>query len=217
MYNNIQIHPNLFYQTTEKRLTMKTLKGLLLIVALMTVSFAQAQTSLNQLVSSTMVLDAHKKTTQSGALIVSTYQEGLAITKLDDKYGLVNKQGLEVCLPQFQDIHLFENGYAAVQKHDKWTFINKQGKKITTFRYDWVGSFQNQVAAVQINGKWGYINEQGFEITAIKYDEILPFENGKALVKYNSQWFYLDEATGTEIVAPNVEDIEKATAQVANI
>lgn len=193
---------------------MKTLKGLLLLVAFMTVSFAQAQTSLNQLVSGTMVLDAHKKTTQSGALVISTYQEGLAITKLDNKYGLVNKQGLEICLPQFQDIHLFENGYAAVQKHGKWTFINKQGKKISTFRYDWVGNFQNHNAAVQLNGKWGYINEQGFEITAIKYDIIQPFENGKALVKYNNQWFYLDEATGTETAVPNVAILEGTTAQV---
>ncbi|MCP4441144.1 MAG: WG repeat-containing protein [Aureispira sp.] len=195
---------------------MRTLKGLLLVVALMSVSFAQGQTSLAQLASSAVVLEA-KPTTHSGAVVISTYQEGLAITKLEDKYGLVNKQGLEVCLPQFQNIHLFENGYAAVQKHNKWTFINKQGKKLTTFRYDWVGNFKNQVAPVQIDGKWGYINEQGFEIAEVKYEVVQPFENGKALVKYNNQWFYLDEVTGTESPAPKTVNVDTDAASVAKL
>ena len=64
--------------------------------------------------------------TNTGAMIVSEYQEGAAIIKLENKYGLVNKQGYEICQPVYEDIHLFNGGYAAVKKNGKWTFVNKQ-------------------------------------------------------------------------------------------
>lgn len=134
--------------------------------------------------------------TESGARIVSTFQEGLAITKLGNKYGFVNQQGYEICLPKFDRIKFFKGGYAAVQLGNKWSFLNKQGKKITAFRFDWVASFENGAAAVQINGKWGFINEQGINIVAATYDQVINFdENGIAKARKNQQWFTVS-ATG---------------------
>lgn len=151
---------------------------------------------------------SQKTTTVSGATIVSNYQEGVALTQLDNQYGLVNKQGLEISRTMFQQIRLFENGYAAAQKNGKWGFINKQGKKTVDFRYDWVGTFRNNVAPVQLDGKWGFVNEQGYEITAIAYDKLGAFEDGKALVQKGNKWFYVLEKTGAETPAklPTAED-----------
>lgn len=129
--------------------------------------------------------------TNSGAQIVSAMQEGVAITKLNDKFGLVNAQGFEILSPRFEAIHPFQNGYAAAKLHGKWSFINKQGKKIAAFHYDWVGNFTEGAAPIQINGKWGFINEQGAPICEAEFDMVRSFDNGIALVRKGDNWFQL--------------------------
>ena len=129
--------------------------------------------------------------TASGAIIMSSYQEGIAITKKYDKFGLVNEQGLEIITPRFDQIHAFQNGYAAVKQHGKWSFINKQGKKIAPCRYDWVGNFKNGFAPVQLNKKWGFINEQGIKICSIEFDAVQNFDSKQALVRKGKNWYIL--------------------------
>ena len=126
--------------------------------------------------------------TATGASIISRYQEGAAIIKLDNKFGLINQQGYEICQPIYDDIHLFNHGYAAVKKNGKWTFVNKQGKRLTPARYDWVGSFENGYAAVQTNGKWGLLNEQGFEIVPTIFDAVKIDQDGKIWTKQKNTW-----------------------------
>lgn len=159
--------------------------------------------------------DKDSKTVQSGAKIVSVFQEGMAITESNGKFGFINRQNVEIVLPRYENARFFVNNYAAVQQNGSWTFINKQGKKITNTRYDWVGSFSaNGTAAVQINGKWGFINEQGQQITAIKYEQIREFnQNGTALVKYNGKWYSITE-TGKEL--PVDQDLDAAQVTTNN-
>ena len=133
-------------------------------------------------------LDQPLATTANGATIISHYQEGAAIIKSDNKFGLINQQGYEICQPIYDDIHLFNHGYAAVKKSGKWTFVNKQGKRLTPARYDWVGSFDGGYAAVQNNGKWGLLNEQGFEIVPTLFDAVKIDQEGKIWTKQNNTW-----------------------------
>ncbi|CAA6830315.1 MAG: Unknown protein [uncultured Aureispira sp.] len=126
--------------------------------------------------------------TNTGAMIVSKYQEGAAIIKLENKYGLVNKQGYEICQPIYEEIHLFNGGYAAVKKNGKWTFVNKQGKKLTPLRYDWVGGFNDGLAAVLKDGKWGLLNEQGFEVVPTTYNAVKVDQDGRIWVQMNATW-----------------------------
>lgn len=126
--------------------------------------------------------------TNTGAMIISEYQEGAAIIKLENKYGLVNKQGYEICQPIYDEIHLYNGGYAAVKKNGKWTFVNKQGKKLTPLRYDWVGGFNDGLAAVLKDGKWGLLNEQGFEVVPTTYKAVKVDQDGRIWVQENSTW-----------------------------
>ncbi|MGH1337614.1 MAG: WG repeat-containing protein [Aureispira sp.] len=139
-------------------------------------------------VASVQTITPNKGTTSTGALIISEYQEGAALIKVDGKFGLINKQGYEICQPIYNDIRLFNNGYAAVNKNGKWTFINKQGKRLTPLRYDWVGGFNEGVAAVMVDGKWGLLNEQGLEIVETAYDAIKLDQDGKIWVQLNKTW-----------------------------
>ena len=124
----------------------------------------------------------------TGTKIVSEYQEGVAITKHLNKFGLVNKEGFEICKPQYDDVHLFNHGYAAVKKNNKWTFVNKQGNKLTSFRYDWVGNFEQGYAPVMQGGKWGILNEQGHEVVAPKYKKIKVDKKGAIWILQKNTW-----------------------------
>lgn len=138
--------------------------------------------------ASVQEITPNKGTTNTGALIISEYQEGAALIKADGKFGLINKQGYEICQPIYDDIRLFNHGYAAVNKNGKWTFVNKQGKRLTPLRYDWVGGFNEGVAAVMVDNKWGLLNEQGFEIVETAYDAIKLDQDGNIWVQTNGNW-----------------------------
>ncbi len=126
--------------------------------------------------------------TKNGAQIISAYQEDAAIIRMDNKFGLINRQGYEIVAPVYDNIHLFNKGYAAVSKNGKWTFVNKQGKRLTPLRYDWVGSFEQGMAAVMINDQWGLLNEQGFEVVPTAYEAVKLDQDGNIWVQANGSW-----------------------------
>ena len=119
--------------------------------------------------------------------VVSSFQEGAAIFKSGDKFGLINQQGYPICAAMYHEINLFQNGYASVRKHTKWSFVNKQGVQLTPARYDWVGGFENNHAAVRYNGKWGVLNEQGFEVVPTQFEGV-KFEAGYFMIKLKGVW-----------------------------
>ena len=133
----------------------------------------------------------------SEGTIVSAYQESAAIIKKGNHFGLVNKQGIEICAPIYDAINLYNNGYAAVNKNGKWSYVNKQGKKLTPCYYNWVGHFENGVAAVMQDGKWGLLNEMGYEVVPTKYSSPQAAFQHNPAVKYN----VLDKtSTGATVV-----------------
>lgn len=68
---------------------------------------------------------------KSGATVISSYEEGVAITKLHNKFGLADTTGLEFCLPVYDAIRLYKNGYASIKKNNQWMLINNRGVKLT--------------------------------------------------------------------------------------
>jgi hypothetical protein len=166
----------------------------IVVLSLLAINNTQAQLVSHQSVSRSALFTSNntttpnKGTTSTGALIISEYQEGAALIEAEGKFGIINKQGYEICQPIYTDVRLFNNGYAAVSKNGKWTFVNKQGKRLTPLRYDWVGSFDNGVAPVMLDGKWGLLNEQGFEIVETAYDAIKLDQEGRIWVQINKTW-----------------------------
>jgi len=140
-------------------------------------------------------------TTKNGAQIISVFQEGAAIIRLEGKFGLINRQGYEIVAPIYDNIHLYNEGYAAVSKNGKWTFVNKQGKRLTPLRYDWVGGFEKGLAAVRNNGKWGFLNEQGFEVVPTAYEAVKLDQDGKIWVQRNGAWKRFNNPAGNNTYA----------------
>lgn len=191
--------------------SMKSLKSAIVVMALGLLAMnTQAQyATVNNFSESTFVASLAEtnqeevETTKTGAIIISAYQEGAAIIKQNNKFGLINQQGYEICQPIYEDIHLYNHGYAAVMKHGKWTFVNKQGQKLTALRYDWVGGFENGYAPVLIGKQWGLLNEQGYEVVPTAYDAVKVDSKGAIWVQKGDTWKEFGAKKGNTKVATN--------------
>ncbi len=68
----------------------------------------------------------------------------MSIIKTNNKIGFINKDGVIIIEPKFNDALNFKNGIAAVKVNNKWGFIDKNGDWLiepqfygTTYNYDY--------------------------------------------------------------------------------
>ena len=92
---------------------------------------------------------------------VGTFHNGLAVVKLNNKYGFVNTEGEEVVEPKYDEIGYFYDGLARVKLNGKWGFVNTEGVEVVEPKYTWVDNFYENIATVYLAGKTYYINTQG--------------------------------------------------------
>jgi len=157
--------------------------------------FQQATASLDkQLALFTVftVIDFSDEVKNNGPKVISKYQEGIAITESNGKYGFVDKEGQRICPPIYDAAVLYQEGYAPVMKGGKWTFLNKEGKELTSFNYDKVGAFKNGLAIIQNNDKWGVLNAEGDEVVFAEYEAIEIDSAGNISVKIGDKWELFD-------------------------
>ena len=130
---------------------------------------------------------------------VDYFYEGIALVERNDKWGVVDKTGREICPCKYDKIDDFCEGLAAVELNEKYGFIDKTGREVVPCKYDYANDFEDGLAQVCLNRKWGVIDETGREICPCKYDSVGKFEVGFAQVRLNGKWGYIDE-TGREVV-----------------
>ena len=107
------------------------------------------------------------------------FNEGLAWVCLNDKYGFVNKDGVEVIPPIYDSVNDFCEGMAGVSVDDKYGFINTQGHVVVPICYDKILDFSEgfAVVAVENEGHW-LIEKYGNIATKQKYEDCYGFCNG---------------------------------------
>jgi hypothetical protein len=64
---------------------------------------------------------------------------GLAIAKINGKFGFINKNGSVLIDFKFDDAQGFKYDFAAVKKNGKWGFINKYGEFVIEPKFDNIG------------------------------------------------------------------------------
>ena len=122
----------------------------------------------------------------------STFSDGLAVVKLNGKFGCIDVAGESVIPYRFDMIYSFSEGLAAVKINGKWGYINKSNESVITYRFDDAKSFSEGKAPVLFNGKWGFIDRNGKGIIPYKYDNANSFSEGLANVQIGGEWGFID-------------------------
>ncbi len=144
------------------------------------------------------------------------YYEGLALVKLNDKWGYIDKSGNEVIPIKYDYVDGFSEGLARVNLNDKWGFIDKSGKEITPLKYDYASELSEGLAAVKLNGKWGFIDKNGNEVVPPKHDNTYDFREGLACVKLNGKWGFIDKS-GNVVIPFKYDDAHPFSEGLASV
>jgi len=157
---------------------------------------------------------------ESGRLISKPYwdqidgiHDGLAVVHLDNKEGLIDKNGKVISEPQWDNIwndgEGFPNSIVQVKKDEKWGFVDKSGKVISEPQWDEVCSFSEGLAAVKKDGKLGFIDTTGKVIIEPQWDcdenVVYEFSEGLANVEKDGKWGYID-TNGKVVIKPQWGD-----------
>jgi serine/threonine protein kinase len=134
----------------------------------------------------------------------SSFSEGLAQVKINDKWGSIDKTGKMIIPPQFDMFFYFSEGLAEVYINKKDGYIDKTGKMIISPQFYLADSFSEGLAAVYINDKWGYIDKTGKMIISPQFDNRSHFSEGLAGVTINKKDGYIDK-TGKMIIPPQFD------------
>lgn len=127
--------------------------------------------------------------------------EGLWLTRIDDKWGYIDKTGKWIIEPKFQHIYGFTEGLAAVNINGQWGYMDKNGQWVIEPTFSAVKPFSEGLAATGFNGKWGYIDRTGNWIIKPTFQDAEAFSEGLAPVKLNGKWGYIDKK-GNLIIKP---------------
>ncbi len=122
---------------------------------------------------------------------LNSFQNGLAVFKSGNLYGVIRRNGKTVLPAAFQKVILKDNYVLTLEKGvDKktWTMRDTLGQRKNSKSYDLIYQKQETIFPVMKNGYWGAINENGTEIVACVYDSILESANNQLSVKFKGQY-----------------------------
>ena len=149
--------------------------------------------------------------------IVDDFREGLALVRLNDKYGFVDKTGKEVIPLKYEYAYSFREGLALVKLNDKYGFVDKTGKEVIPLKYEDANSFIEGLARVQLKGKYGFVDKTGKEIFPPKYDWVSNFfHEGLAEVQLNGKCGFVDK-TGKEVIPLKYENTSHFIGGIAEV
>ncbi|MBA3679833.1 MAG: WG repeat-containing protein [Bacteroidetes bacterium] len=118
---------------------------------------------------------------------IRSYAGGLAIVKLNSKYGAIDITGKEIVVPKYEDMNNFQNGVCVVKENGKKGLIDKTGKALIETKYDHLIPALDNLYFVKIDKKHGVISEQGKTIIPIEYTSVEQIEKGIYMVNIKTE------------------------------
>jgi hypothetical protein len=124
---------------------------------------------------------------------------GIAVVQRDDKFGVINKNGI-IIIPLIYDyISDFLNNLAVAFIEDKGCLVNTKGEQICPLIYDDIATelhgdlcvpkFSCGLVKVRVDGKYGFVNELGELAIQAIYDNAQDFTNGgQSIVSLGKKW-----------------------------
>lgn len=159
-------------------------------------------------------------------------QSPYAIVRLNNKWGAINKEGMTIIRPTFQQMKVFtqiektskqketykdpsDSMYLAPAKlKNKWGYVDITGKFVIEPIFTDAESFKNGLATIKFNNKVGYINPDGVCKIIVDADEGFPFSEGYARIKKDNKYGFIDKK-GNIVISPTYDHAEDVHYQRA--
>jgi hypothetical protein len=120
---------------------------------------------------------------------------GLCIVRKNKKYGLIDKEGNEVCAIRYTSIAPYSEGMAIARLKGNFMFLDSTGNVIETVRgYNRVGSFHDSAALVLKNGQYGFIDRTGRQFIKPTHPICSDFSEGVCIRGYRGQQGIMDKS-----------------------
>lgn len=163
------------------------------------------------------VLDSYAQKWEKNYEFVDNCICGLSKVKKDGKIGYVNKEGVEIIKPKYNEGLAFNEGYTAVRMESNWLYLDSTGKAITDAVYEDAMGFKNGLAAVGKNNLYGYINTSGQVVIPFQFSNARSFTEGLApAANAKGYWGFID-TKGEWVVKPTYDftgEFENGEARV---
>ncbi len=91
----------------------------------------------------------------------SEFKHGVAVVKMDGKWGIINQRGIEVIPPKYDKIESFKNGYAKVRIEGFSGLTNLKGELIAKPDYELISYAGDGLFRAEQGDKVGYFDMQG--------------------------------------------------------
>lgn len=138
------------------------------------------------------------------------FSEGMAVLKMDGKYGFIDKKydrsenDKFVIEPQFEDAFNFREGLASVKINGKWGYIDRTGKFAIKPQFGSAQPFSEGLAGVRIGTQWGYINKTGKFVVGLQFEFVSSFSDGMGRIVVGGKRGFVDK-TGKIVIEPNFD------------
>ena len=132
--------------------------------------------------------------------------EALYVIRDNGRYGYINKSGLVVIKPQFEDAYNFSEGLARISVQHKYGYIDKKGKIVIEPVFDDAGDFMEGLARVSIDNKYGFIDKNGKAAIPLEYEVVSEFSEGLAGIYAQGKWGFINNR-GAVVIQPKYNNV----------
>ena len=132
--------------------------------------------------------------------------EELYVIRDNGRYGYINRSGLVVVKPQFEDAYNFSEGLARIAVQHKYGFIDQRGKVVIEPVFDDAGDFAEGLVRVSKENKYGFIDRNGNVRIPLEYELVSEFSEGLAGIYVQGKWGFISDK-GEITIQPRFNNI----------
>lgn len=138
---------------------------------------------------------------------------------LSDKWGFINKKGVEITPIKYDKVFPFSSDLAAVCLDGEWGAINEKGEEIISPKYEKLFPFNGEYAVAFLDGKMLLVSKNGFEIQMPEYDTadyVYLFSEGLVSARFKGKWGFVDES-GKQAIKPQYDSAFFFSSGLSNV
>ncbi len=133
---------------------------------------------------------------------IKDFREGLAPFRINDKFGVIDSNGIIICPMKYDEIEPFMDGVARVEIFGDYPtqfgFIDTKGKEIVPVQYTDADDFFyrsmrfSDLLVVGKNNKYACYDKTGKLVLPMEYSNIGNYRNGLATILKDGKWGYIN-------------------------